>query len=76
MDFICSVFCRWADVSVMEATMAARRGRETEETLTSEIISPEHHPAAEYLVQSLPSLISTSLKSHVRQLSEVPLRSK
>lgn len=32
MAFICSVFCRWADVSVMEATMAARRGRETEET--------------------------------------------
>lgn len=46
------LFRRWADMNVMEAPMVARGGDGTEQSLTSEIISPEHHPAAEYLVEN------------------------
>lgn len=51
--FLLSVFCRCADVAEMDETMAPGGA---ELPLTSEIISPEHHPAAEYFVESLSSL--------------------
>lgn len=47
------LFHGWADMSVMEAPMAVRGGDRTKQSLTSEIISPEHHPTAEYFVGNL-----------------------
>lgn len=47
------LFRRWTDMGVMEAPMAIRGGDGTEQSLTSEIINPEHHPTAEYFVGNL-----------------------